>query len=150
MSCGRRLGELDALLWIRSARVLGRYDIPSGGANSENRVAQSRFIPGNRREHPHAPVRTTNGVINDIDAFRVQTAQCLPQVIVLIVDRHICPAIAAESQLGLTGRARDHCGADCLPDVNGRHADPAGRAEHQQRLAALELCDIDQGVVCRT
>ncbi len=57
--------------------------------------------------------------------------------------------LAADGELVVGRRAGDHARAECLPDLNRRDADPAGGAEHEQRLAGFQLAAIAQPEIRR-
>src|SRR5205823_8338558 len=86
-------------------------------------------------------------VAYDVDAATAQRLEPLAQILGLVVDRLVGAVLAARAQLFGRGSGGDHTRTQRLGDLDRRHADAACRAEHEHRLARLELPAVAERVI---
>src|SRR5258708_10929370 len=68
----------------------------------------------------------------------------LAQIGFVVVDRIVCAQGPAKGELLFTGRSGDDLRPHRLSYLDGGGADASGRAQHEQRLARLEMTTVPQ------
>ena len=83
-------------------------------------------------------------VENNVDAFSAsQTRYLRDEIYFTIVDRGFSAERFAGRALSSSTRRCDHMGTTELSKLNGRGADPAGAAVHQEPLTRLQMAAIE-------
>ena len=81
-----------------------------------------------------------DGVVDDIGAFAAgHRAHSVANTFIPVVDQFVSPARTGHSQLFRAAGRGDDPSADRLADLDRRQPDPAGSAEHKQRLARMQM-----------